>query len=179
VKPRTLIAPAATLVWVSLTALPATPARAETPVPFASFEGAWNFNATYNAGQVVTSNGALYISRTANNKQHAPPSTQYWSLLVPALNTQFGTNQLDHRTGDGTGAQCTLGSIMLHAGVQYPNNFLPADGTLLSVKANEALFNLFGTTYGGDGTSTFGLPDLRAAAPNNTFYLVCVAGIYP
>jgi len=47
-----------------------------------------------------------------------------------------------------------------------PYNFTPrgwqlCDGSLLSISQNEALFNLLGTTYGGDGINTFGVPDLR------------------
>jgi microcystin-dependent protein len=49
----------------------------------------------------------------------------------------------------------------------------------LPISSNIALFSLLGTNYGGDGTTTFGLPDLRAAAPNNTQYLICVAGVFP
>ena len=49
-------------------------------------------------------------------------------------------------------------------------NFAPAgwafcDGSLFRIAENDALFNLIGTTYGGDGQSTFGLPDLRGRAP--------------
>jgi len=39
------------------------------------------------------------------------------------------------------------------------------EGQLLSIADNETLFNLIGTTYGGDGQSTFGLPDLRGRVP--------------
>jgi microcystin-dependent protein len=51
-----------------------------------------------------------------------------------------------------------------------PFNVLPfgwawCDGQLLSIPQNTALFSLLGTTYGGDGKSTFGLPDLRGRAP--------------
>ncbi len=49
-------------------------------------------------------------------------------------------------------------------------NFAPVgwalcDGSLLSIAENSALFNLIGTTYGGDGVNTFGLPDLRGRTP--------------
>src|ERR1700739_3006388 len=49
-------------------------------------------------------------------------------------------------------------------------NFAPlgwafCDGTVLSIAQNETLFNLIGTTYGGDGQSTFALPDLRGRIP--------------
>lgn len=50
--------------------------------------------------------------------------------------------------------------------VQFGGNFAPrgwafCDGQLLPISQNQALFSILGTTYGGDGVSTFGLPDLR------------------
>ena len=56
---------------------------------------------------------------------------------------------------------------------------LPARGQLLSISQNQALFSLLGTTYGGDGRTTFALPDLRDAAPNGMSYMICDQGIYP
>jgi microcystin-dependent protein len=52
----------------------------------------------------------------------------------------------------------------------FPYNFAPrgwafCDGQLLAISSNTALFSLLGTTYGGDGRSTFGLPDLRGRVP--------------
>jgi microcystin-dependent protein len=52
----------------------------------------------------------------------------------------------------------------------FGSNFAPAgwafcEGQLLPISENDALFNLIGTTYGGDGQSTFGLPDLRGRVP--------------
>jgi microcystin-dependent protein len=52
----------------------------------------------------------------------------------------------------------------------FGGNFAPAgwefcDGRLLPISENDTLFNLIGTTYGGDGQSTFGLPDLRGRVP--------------
>lgn len=52
----------------------------------------------------------------------------------------------------------------------FAGNFAPAgwmfcEGQLLPISENETLFNLIGTTYGGDGQSTFGLPDLRGRLP--------------
>lgn len=52
----------------------------------------------------------------------------------------------------------------------FPFNFAPkgwawCDGQLLPISQNTALFSLLGTTYGGDGKSTFGLPDLRGSVP--------------
>src|SRR5499433_3721118 len=52
----------------------------------------------------------------------------------------------------------------------FPFNFAPkgwafCDGQLLPISQNTALFSLLGTTYGGDGKSTFALPDLQGNAP--------------
>ncbi len=58
-----------------------------------------------------------------------------------------------------------LGEIMLFAGNFAPRGWAFCDGQLLPISQNTALFSLLGTTYGGDGRSTFGLPDLRGRAP--------------
>ena len=53
-----------------------------------------------------------------------------------------------------------LGEIRLFAGT-LPPNFYPCDGRELDIAPNAALFSLIGTKYGGDGATTFGLPDLQ------------------
>lgn len=58
-----------------------------------------------------------------------------------------------------------LGSIMLFAGNFNPVGYLRCNGQLISIGDNSALFALIGTTYGGDGVTTFGLPDLRSRIP--------------
>lgn len=58
-----------------------------------------------------------------------------------------------------------LGEIRLFAGNYVPNNFVACNGSLLSINDNQALFSLLGTTWGGDGVSTFGIPDLRGRVP--------------
>jgi Phage Tail Collar Domain/Collagen triple helix repeat (20 copies) len=88
---------------------------------------------------------------------------------------RFGTNT--SLAVAGNGAQCTLGQLILTAGTVA--NGTPADGRLLPISQNQALFSLLGTTYGGDGRTTFALPDLRSAAPNNTTYSICMVGIFP
>jgi microcystin-dependent protein len=61
-----------------------------------------------------------------------------------------------------------VGEIRLLAFNQFaPVNFLPCDGRLVSVSQYQTLFTLIGTAYGGDGVSTFGLPDLRGRTPVN------------
>lgn len=54
---------------------------------------------------------------------------------------------------------------MLFAGTFAPRGWAFCDGQLLAVDQNTALFSIVGTTYGGDGRTTFALPDLRGRAP--------------
>ncbi len=58
-----------------------------------------------------------------------------------------------------------LGQIALVGFTYCPRNWADANGQLLSISSNSALFALFGTTYGGNGTTTFALPDLRGRVP--------------
>ena len=58
-----------------------------------------------------------------------------------------------------------IGEIVMFAGNFAPRGWALCDGQLLSISANQALFSILGTTYGGDGRTTFALPDLRGRAP--------------
>jgi microcystin-dependent protein len=58
-----------------------------------------------------------------------------------------------------------LGEIRLFAGARAPVHWAFCDGALLDISAYGALYSLLGKTYGGDGLSTFALPDLRASVP--------------
>ncbi len=58
-----------------------------------------------------------------------------------------------------------VGQLMLVGFNFAPRGFAQCNGQLLSIAQNTALFSLLGTTYGGDGQSTFGLPDLRGRTP--------------
>ena len=58
-----------------------------------------------------------------------------------------------------------IGEIRMFAGEFAPVGWELCDGRVLPIAENDALFNLVGTTYGGDGVETFGLPDLRGRMP--------------
>lgn len=58
-----------------------------------------------------------------------------------------------------------VGEIRLFGGNFAPRGWALCDGTSLSIAQNDTLFALIGTTYGGDGVSTFNLPDLRGRLP--------------
>ncbi len=77
----------------------------------------------------------------------------------------------------GQGRECTLGEIILTAGSVA--NGWPANGQILQINQNAALFSLLGNKYGGDGINTFALPDLRKAAPNGLTYSICMSGFFP
>ena len=77
-----------------------------------------------------------------------------------------------------------VGEIRMFGGNFAPCGWLFCDGQLLPISENETLFNLIGTTYGGDGQSTFALPDLRSRVPmhagtfaGTTFVLGQAAGV--
>lgn len=97
------------------------------------------------------------------------------------MNTAFS-----NRFGDGFvqtvqqgGQTCVMGELTLVAGAVAGGNYKIADGSLLPINQNQALFSILGTYYGGDGMTTFGLPDLTGLGPGNTTWVICVAGIYP
>jgi microcystin-dependent protein len=62
-------------------------------------------------------------------------------------------------------AQPYVGEIRMFAGNFAPAGWMFCEGQLLPISENETLFQLLGTTYGGDGQSTFALPDLRGRLP--------------
>ena len=62
-------------------------------------------------------------------------------------------------------AQPYVGEIRMFAGNFAPAGWMFCEGQLLPIAENETLFQLIGTTYGGDGEATFALPDLRGRIP--------------
>jgi microcystin-dependent protein len=77
-------------------------------------------------------------------------------------------------------AQPYVGEIRMFGGNFAPAGWMFCEGQLLPISENETLFNLIGTTYGGDGQSTFALPDLRGRLPvhmGNGFTLAETGGV--
>lgn len=73
-----------------------------------------------------------------------------------------------------------VGEIRIFAGNFAPLGWMFCQGQLISISENETLFNLIGTTYGGDGQSTFALPDLQGRVPlhfGNGFTLAESGGV--
>src|SRR5262249_33308526 len=77
-------------------------------------------------------------------------------------------------------AQPYVGEIRMFAGNFAPAGWMFCEGQLLPISENETLFQLIGTTFGGDGESTFALPDLRGRVPihqGNGFILAETGGV--
>ena len=76
-------------------------------------------------------------------------------------------------------AEPYVGEIRMFAGNFAPSGWMFCEGQLLPISENETLFQLIGTTYGGDGQSTFALPDLQSRIPihsGNGFILAETGG---
>ena len=72
---------------------------------------------------------------------------------------------LGARPAVACGDDAYIGQICIIAGNFCPRNTVEANGQLIPFNANQALYSLIGTTYGGDGRTTVGVPDLRGRIP--------------
>jgi hypothetical protein len=78
----------------------------------------------------------------------------------------------------GSTTPCTLGEVILSASSRTAGG-IPANGQLIAISSNTALFSLLGTTYGGNGETNFALPDLRSITPDHMTYSICDSGAWP
>ena len=115
-------------------------------------------NAATNVGDLLTWDGNNWIAR-----QPATPSATV-DNMQPFLGINFQI-ALFGIFPSRSGAEPFIGEIMMVGWNFAARGFALCDGQLLSISQNEALFSLLGTTYGGDGRTTFGLPDLRGRVP--------------
>ena len=88
------------------------------------------------------------------------------TLLGPRVVAQWAMDDsmLEEEVTLG-GSEPFIGQIQTFGFDFAPRGWATCDGQLLAIASNTALFSLLGTTYGGDGRTTFGLPDLRGRAP--------------
>ena len=89
-------------------------------------------------------------------------------LLASVLGVALGGSLLSlvgSRRASAASSDPFIGSVSMFAGNFAPRGWALCDGQLLPISSNAALFSLLGTTYGGDGRTTFALPDLRGRVP--------------
>ena len=72
-----------------------------------------------------------------------------------------------------------LGSVQPFAFGFAPQGWAPCNGQLLPITQNTALYNVLGTTYGGDGKTTFALPNLPPLGPKGPGYYIALQGVFP
>jgi microcystin-dependent protein len=72
-----------------------------------------------------------------------------------------------------------IGQIEIFAFEFAPNGWVICDGRLLSIQEFQALFQLIGTTYGGDGQTTFAVPKIPPVVPNGPAYYMAAFGQAP
>jgi hypothetical protein len=133
-------------------------------------------------GCVNTKTGALSVRLKAGAKCARGTKPLSWSVTGPrgpAGTTAFGAKTNRATANTNAGAQCTLGEALLMPGKTIDDSTIPADGQLLPITTNVALFSLYGTQYGGNGTTNFAVPNLRKAAPNGLTYVICEFGVFP
>jgi hypothetical protein len=105
-------------------------------------------------------------------------TNQFFGLFNSAVGTLFGTDNSTTSNGNNAGEHY-LAEVYLTAASFPPNGSTFAAGQTLQITDNTSLFSLIGTTYGGNGTTTFALPDLRRQAPGGLHYVIQTKGIYP
>lgn len=108
------------------------------------------------------------------------PSTALLPALRPLLLAAAVAGALPAQAG----IDPFIGELMLFGGDYCPSNWLPAQGQELPISSYQLLYTLIGTTYGGDGMSTFALPASTqpathaAPAPNRVLGVAQNAGVY-
>jgi hypothetical protein len=105
-------------------------------------------------------------------------TNQFMGWFDGAIGGLFGTDDSTTSNGNSSG-QHYLGEVYLTAASFPPNGTAFAAGQQLLITDNNSLFSLLGTTYGGNGTTTFALPDLRRQAPGGLHYVIQTKGLFP
>ena len=121
-------------------------------------------------GGVPTSDGFTEPTGGSQSHENMQPSEVINYIialqgLYPSRSSAGDPQSESPQPAAGSGSEPYLGSISMFAGNFAPRGWALADGQLLPISQNQSLFSLLGTTYGGDGRTTFGLPDLRGRTP--------------
>jgi hypothetical protein len=106
-------------------------------------------------------------------------SSQFGELFDTALGGLFGTDDSAASNSSSDLGSHFLAEVYLTAASFPPNGSSFAAGQELAISSNTALFSLLGTTYGGNGRTTFALPDLRRQAPGGLHYVIQTSGVFP
>lgn len=130
----------------------------DAPVVVDNLLGTVGLNAGTSPGQLLTWDGNNWIAAAAATPHFTLNNVQPFQVVnfVIALQGVYPSRNSSNPL---------IAEIMLFGGNFAPRGWAQCDGQLLSISANSALFSILGTMYGGDGITTFGLPDLRGRVP--------------
>ncbi len=138
---------------------PATAPSGKSPISITA--NTIKLNPGTAVGDLVSWDGVNWV-----NKQ---PAVQHFSISVDNHQPFVAMNYVIALFGifpsQNDASEPYIGEIYLMGCNFAPTGFALCEGQVLSIAQNSTLFNLIGTTYGGDGTSTFNLPDLRGRIP--------------
>ncbi|WP_239301296.1 InlB B-repeat-containing protein [Paenibacillus sp. ACRRY] len=101
-----------------------------------------------------------------------------WLVFLIGLSGLWNNSSIFERA-QAAGAEPYLGEIRLFPYNAIPKGWMPARGQSMSVTQNTALYSLLGLNFGGDGRTTFSLPNLSGSAPDGMGYYIAINGIYP
>lgn len=96
-------------------------------------------------------------------------------LVIASLPGQFGVNQRAHAAA----GEPYIGEIQLFPYQGAPKNWAYLSGQILPINQNTALFSLLGIQFGGNGSTTFAVPNLVGKAPAGMGYYMAIQGMYP
>ncbi|MBY0217536.1 tail fiber protein [Paenibacillus illinoisensis] len=101
-----------------------------------------------------------------------------WLVFLIGLSGLWNNSSIFERA-QAAEVEPYLGEIRLFPYNAIPRGWMPARGQSMSITQNTALYSLLGNNYGGDGKTTFSLPNLSGAAPDGTGYYIAIKGIFP
>ncbi|HNY02763.1 MAG TPA: tail fiber protein [Bacteroidales bacterium] len=144
--------------------------QTDAPAGFYSYNGtAWRAGLNVadgtgdiTGGKLISFDGTNWVARTAVMSTASP--AQPVSIVQPnlALNYYIAYSGV---FPSPSGADNFVGEVQVGGYSFAPSGYLACNGQLLAITEYDILFYLIGTTFGGDGQSTFALPDLRGRAP--------------
>jgi microcystin-dependent protein len=120
----------------------------------------------YNADNTVSTRSAAQIKTdlALNNVDNTSNATERAATATLTNKTMSGANN-SFSNIPATAVLPLLGEIRMWAGATAPTNWSFCNGALLNIASFPALYAILGTAYGGNGVTTFGLPDLRGRNP--------------
>jgi len=112
----------------------------------------------------VVALGSVFLTSSTTVEQSNNKALTELSAELADMKEEL-TNLKTTEENEAVSANPYLGEVILFAGNYAPRGWALCEGQLLLIASNSALFSILGTTYGGDGRTTFGLPDLRGRSP--------------